>query len=117
MSRGSKPVEESPKFETPFGHVRDRIIIHPNPKVPKEGVFISLNGYPFQVKPGVEIDIPRPVRLMLDTLIETETNYGDDGKQYTRDIPRITYTIVKEGINLNVEGEVIDGVEQKAAGQ
>ena len=81
------------------GHVRDRIILHESQKIPKEGQFISLNGYAFLAKPGVEIDIPRPVRTMLDTRIETETIQDDSGKSYTRNIPRITYTLVKEGVN------------------
>lgn len=108
MSRGSKPVDESAKFETPMGHIRDRIIIHQNQEIPKEGIFLSLNGYPFQIKPGEEIDLPRPVRKMLDTLIKTETTQGDDGKPYTRDILRYTYTVIKEGVNLDENGQVID---------
>jgi hypothetical protein len=87
-------------FKSPVGHPRDRIIVHPSMEIPKEGLFLSLNGFAFLVKPGVEIDLPRPVRLMLDTRIKTETIQGDDGKDYTRDIPRITYTLVKEGVNL-----------------
>lgn len=108
MSRGSKEiVEEGQKFEGPMGQIRDRIVIHQNPDVPKEGIFLSLNGYPFQIKPGEEIDLPRPVLKMLDTLIKTETTQGDDGKSYTRDIPRYTYTVIKEGVNLDAEGNVI----------
>lgn len=91
-------------FSSPAGHIKDRIIIHDNQKLPREGLFISLNGYGFLAKAGVEIDIPRPVRLMLDTRIETETLQADDGnggmKQFTRDIPRVTYTLIKEGVNI-----------------
>jgi hypothetical protein len=86
-------------FLHPEGHIRDRIIIHESSKIPKEGQFISLNGYAFLAKPGVEIDIPRPVRMMLDTRIETETTQDDTGNSFTRNIPRITYTLVKEGVN------------------
>jgi hypothetical protein len=91
-------------FNSPVGHIRDRIIINQNSKLPAEGQFISLNGFPFLAKAGVEIDIPRPVRLMLDTRIETEILRVDDGKGhvdiYEKDIPRITYSIVKLGVNL-----------------
>ena len=87
-------------FITPEGHIRDRIIIHDSSKLPKEGKFISLNGFAFLAKAGMEIDLPRPVRKMLDTRIETESTQGEDGKIYTRDIPVITYTLVKEGVNL-----------------
>lgn len=88
-------------FINPLGHTRDRIIIHESQKIPKEGQFISLNGYAFLAKPGVEIDIPRPVRMMLDTRIETETIQDEDGKKsYTRNIPRVTYTLVKENVSL-----------------
>jgi len=108
MSRNSKEiVEEGKKFEGPMGQVRDRVVIHQNPDVPKEGIFLSLNGYPFQIKPGEEIDLPRPVLRMMDTLIKTDTVQGDDGKNYTRDIPRYTYTVIKEGVNLDAEGNVI----------
>ena len=109
MARGSKEIEESLKFDGPTGHIRDRIIVHQNPDIPKEGIFLSLNTYPFQIRPGEEVDIPRPVRQMLDTLIKTETTQDDDGKPYTRDIPRYTYTLVKEGVNLGEDGKLIDG--------
>lgn len=87
-------------FINPVGHVRDRIILHESQEIPKEGMFISLNGYSFLAKAGIEIDLPRPVRLMLDTRIKTETVQGDDGKEHHRNIPRLTYTLIKEGVNL-----------------
>ena len=89
-------------FDSPTGHIRDRIIIHEASELPKDGIFMSLNGYPFLAKAGVEIDLPRPVRKMLDTLIRTETIRAEDGKggytTHTRNIRRITYTMVKEDI-------------------
>ena len=101
----SKPKTEEEKspekfFNSPIGHIRDRIVIHPSMEIPKEGLFLSLNGFGFLIKPGQEIDLPRPVRLMIDTRIKTETIQGDDGKEYTRDIPRFTYTLIKEGVNI-----------------
>lgn len=99
-------------FLNPQGHIRDRIIIHQSSKIPKEGQFVSLNGYSFLIKPGEEVDIPRPVRLMLDTRVETETIQGEDGKTYSRNIPRFTYTLIKEGVNIP-SPEVIDA--QKAS--
>lgn len=94
--------EEHPEnyFSNPIGHIRDRIIIHESSDLPKEGIFLGLNGYHFLAKAGVPIDLPRPVRMMLDTRIKTETIQGDDGRDYSRDIPRITYTLVKEGVNI-----------------
>ena len=96
-------------FVSPHGHIRDRVVFHPSMKIPREGQFISLNGYGFLVKPGEEIDLPRPVRLMVDTLIETETIQGEDGKQYTRDVPRFTYTLVAEAVNMPSEPEQLNG--------
>jgi hypothetical protein len=104
-----KPLTEQERypdqfFSSPAGHIRDRIIIHESQKIPREGLFISLNGFSFLAKPGVEIDLPRPVRLMLDTRVETETIQADDGmggmKEFTRNIPRVTYTLIKEGVNI-----------------
>ena len=94
-----KTEHDSKFFLHPEGHIRDRIIIHESQKIPKEGQFISLNGYAFLAKPGIEIDIPRPVRKMLDNCIETETTQDDNGNSFTRNIPRMTYTLVKEGVN------------------
>jgi hypothetical protein len=102
----SKKKEKEQFFTTPAGQIRDRIIIHESADLPKEGIFLSLNGYPFLAKAGVPIDIPRPVRLMLDTRIKTVTVQGEDGKDYHRDMNRITYTLVKEGINIP-EPEVV----------
>lgn len=101
----SKPKTDEEKhpenyFTSPRGHIRDRIRINENAEIPKEGQFISLNGYGFLAKPGQEIDLPRPVRLMLDTRIKTDTIQGDDGRNQTKDIPRITYVLIKEGVNL-----------------
>jgi hypothetical protein len=102
-------------FNSPIGHIRDRIIIHPSSDIPKEGLFISLNGFAFQVKPGVEIDIPRPVRLMLDTRIKTETRQDEKTNQRdVRDVPRFTYTLIKEGVNVKPETSEIP-TEQPAA--
>lgn len=92
-------------FLNPTNHPRDRIVIHESMEIPKEGLFFSLNGYPFLAKPGEPIDIPRPVRLMLDTRIKTETVQGEDGRDHTRNIPRITYTLVQENVgDLGGEG-------------
>jgi hypothetical protein len=100
MARAKTDQEAHPEkyFNNPEGHIRDRIIIHESERLPKEGLFISLNGYPFLAKPGVPVDIPRPVRRMLDTRIETQTIQDDNGKDYTRDIPRITYTLLVENV-------------------
>jgi len=102
MAKEKTDQEKHPEkyFINPIGHVRDRIIIHDSSKLPKEGKFISLNGFAFLAKPGLEIDIPRPVRQMLDRTVERETIQGDDGKTYTKDIKVVTYTLVKEGVNL-----------------
>jgi hypothetical protein len=99
-------------FTNPVGHPRDRIIIHESMEIPKEGLFLSLNGFPFLARPGIEIDLPRPVRLMLDTRIKTETIQGEDGKDYRRNIPRITYTLVKENVHIP-DASVIDAVDAK----
>lgn len=96
-----KDMKEHPEkyFTGPDGHIRDRVIIHESQKIPKEGMFIALNGYAFLVKPGQEVDLPRPVRLMLDTCIEKESIQDQDGKNYDKDIQRVTYTVIKEGVN------------------
>jgi hypothetical protein len=90
-------------FTGPQGHVRDRIIVNQTQEIPKEGVFVSLNGFAYLIQPGVEIDIPRPIRLMLDTRVRTETTQvaSEDGKGYqnhVRNINRITYTLIKEDV-------------------
>jgi hypothetical protein len=102
MSRAKTDQEKYPEkyFTSPEGHVRDRIIIHDNPKIPKEGLYLSLNGFAFLAKPGMEIDLPRPVRKMLDTRIETESIQDNNGNIHTRNIQRVTYTLIKEGVNI-----------------
>jgi len=93
-------------FDSPVGHIRDRIIINPSPEIPKNGQFVSLNGFPFQIIPGKEIDIPRPVRQMLDTRIKTDT-YQEGDETFTQDIPRFTYTLSKAGINVGEDGKIM----------
>jgi len=98
-------------FINPKGHPRDRILVHENPNLPSEGLFVSLNGYSFQIPLGVPIDIPRPVRLMLDTRIQTEARTvfrgGDKIDVISRDIPRVPYVLlmkdVPEGLPLDAE--------------
>jgi hypothetical protein len=91
-------------FTGPKGHPKDRIKINESSELPKEGIFFGLNGYQYLAKPGVEIDIPRPVRLMLDTRIRTENLRTDNGngtvEVHTRNIPRITYTLIKENVDM-----------------
>jgi hypothetical protein len=103
-------------FTGPKGHPKDRIKINESSELPKEGIFFGLNGYQYLAKPGVEIDIPRPVRLMLDTRIRTETIRVDDGRghveTHARDIPRITYTLIKEDVD-RVEPEIIPTTTDK----
>lgn len=106
-------------FSGPKGHPKDRIRINESSDLPKEGIFFGLNGYQYLAKPGVEIDIPRPVRLMLDTRIRTETIRVDDGRGrvevHTRNIPRITYTLIKEDVD-KVEPEVIEASKKLVSG-
>jgi hypothetical protein len=115
MAREKTDQEKHPEnyFNSPVGHPRDRIILHESLEATKGGRFISLNGYAFWAQSGVEIDLPRPVRLMLDTLVRTETTRTDDGRgSYridTRDIRRFTYTLLKEDVPIEVpEAAVID---------
>lgn len=116
-SKNGTPQELNPElwFSSPVGHIRDRIRINDSPDIPKEGLFIGLNGFSFLVKPNEEIDLPRPVRLMLDTRIKTETTQQSDGHggiiEHKRNIPRVTYTMIKEGVNIEPEvPEVADAV-------
>jgi hypothetical protein len=102
-ARKEEKEQEGEFFVNPQGHPRDRVIIHESQDLPKEGIYMALNGYSFLAKAGVPIDLPRPVRLMLDTRLKTEMIQGDDGKNHFRDIPRLTYTLVKEGVNLPEE--------------
>lgn len=102
----SKPASK-PKvsyFSGPKGHPRDRIIIHESIDMPKEGRFMALNGFQCLAKPGVEIDISRPMREMLDTRFRTETIKGRDGQEYSKDIPRVTYQLVALGVDQVPEG-------------
>lgn len=108
MAQDSKTVKDMEKnpdkyFTSPIGHPRDRIVLAETEKMPKDGVFLSLNGYAFLAKPNVEIDIPRPVRLMLDTRTETQSVKGDDGKVYTRNIKRFPYQIIQ--LDVKPEGQ------------
>src|SRR5271157_2112980 len=97
---GGKPVVE--KFINPQGHIRDRIVLHQTADIPKQGAFLALNGYAFQAKPGEAVDIPRPVRLMIDTLIVTEIVQSSDEKgnseEFVRNRPRYPYTLVAEDV-------------------
>ena len=87
-------------FVNPDGHIKDRILVHENADIPSEGLFVGLNGVQYLLKPGHEIELPRPIRGVLDSCIETKTFQDGNGKSYTRDIPRVTYTLLKEGVNL-----------------
>ena len=108
-------------FVSPAGHPRDRIILHESLEATKGGRFIGLNGFAFWAQAGVEIDLPRPVRLMLDTLVRTETMKTDDGnggyRTSSRDIRRFTYTLLKEDVGAEVpEAAVIDSQKTESTG-
>jgi hypothetical protein len=95
-------------FSHPRGHIRDRIILHETKESPKEGQFIGLNGFPFQVQYNREVDIPRPVLEMLRTRIYTEiTKDEKTGEETFRNIPRFNITVIKENVG-NVPVETAD---------
>jgi len=96
---GKTTKQEAMKFFlSPEGHPKDRIIINENSQIPKEGQFISLNGYPFLAKPNNEIDLPRPVIEMLRTRIATDSIQDSDGKWHHKDVPRITFTVLHKDV-------------------
>lgn len=104
MARAKDQYADTSKYFTgPVGHIKDRIIVHQNPDIPSEGLFVSLNGFAYLIPPEVEVDIPRPVRQMLDTRIRTETRVIDRGPGQPKDIQqrnirRVTYTLVKADV-------------------
>jgi hypothetical protein len=102
-------------FTSPAGHPRDRIRIHESAEFPKGGLFFALNGYAFMAKPEVEIDLPRPVRLMLDTLYRTETIQDTTGATQSRNIRRVTYTLIKEDVNAIPDAAVIAATGKQEA--
>lgn len=114
MAREKTDQEKHPEnyFVSPVGHPRDRIKIHESAEFPKGGLFFALNGYAFMAQPEVEIDLPRPVRLMLDTLVRTETVQDQAGVIHKRNIRRVTYDLIKEDIT---NPEVIDAMAKQVA--
>jgi hypothetical protein len=120
MAKDKKEKFNPDFFVSPAGHPRDRIILHESAEATKGGRFFALNGYSFLAQSGVEIDIPRPVRLMLDTLIRTETNVRNDGNGHTiresRNIPRFPYVLVKQDVDAIPDevpsAEAIDKMEK-----
>ena len=98
----AKEMKDHPEkfFVNPEGHPRDRLKIHENSDIPREGMFIGLNGVQYLIKPDMEVDLPRPLRIAcLDETIETKTFQDGAGKPYTKNIPRVTYTLIKEGVS------------------
>lgn len=85
-------------FSHPRGHIRDRVILHETPTSPKNGQFVSLNGFGFQIVYNKEVDLPRPVLEMMKTRIQSETTKDDDGNETTRNWPRFNFTVVKENV-------------------
>ncbi|RPJ08454.1 MAG: hypothetical protein EHM36_05465 [Deltaproteobacteria bacterium] len=90
-------------FTSSTGHPKDRIILNEGGDLPEGPVFVSLNGVAYQIPPGIEVDIPRPVRLMLDTRIRTESRTINKGpgqgvEVHTKNIPRVTYRLIKEDV-------------------
>lgn len=104
------------KFVSSVGHIKDRVVFHQNPEIPKEGILLGLNGVHFQVKPGVEVDIPRPVRQMVDTLIFTDLIQDEEGGEYTRDRPRYPYSLIKEDVGRPADNSILPGLEPENAG-
>jgi hypothetical protein len=102
-------------FASPAGHPKDRIVLHETAEATKGGRYFSLNGFSFLAQSGVELDVPRPVRKMLDTLIRTETLTHDDGNgklvRESRNVPRFPYVLVKEGVDAIPEAAVIDAAK------
>lgn len=111
----ARKIEGSPKFTDPKGHPKDRIILHPTEDMPKQGQYFGLNGYGFQIKPGEEVDIPRPLRQMIDNCITTKL-IQENGEEYIKNYPRFPYTLVKEDVDsVDSSPEAIAARETKEA--
>jgi hypothetical protein len=90
-------------FTSSAGHPKDRIIVHESADYPPEGLFVGLNGVDYHIPAGVEIELPRPVRKMLDTRIRTESRTINKGpgqgvEIHKKNIPRVTYTMIQENV-------------------
>lgn len=100
-------------FSHPKGHIRDRVILHEGKDSPKEGQFVQLNGFPFQILYNKEIMLPRPIVEMLQKCIFTEINKDEHGVETKRDIPRFNLSILERGVNLKELSPAVEQAESK----
>lgn len=89
-------------FTHPKGHIRDKVVLHETKDSPKEGQFVALNGFPFQILYNKEVMLPRPVVEMLQNCVFVEIQKNEmTGEQTERHIPRFNISVVQRGVNLS----------------
>ncbi len=87
-------------FTHPKGHLRDMIILHEGKDSPKEGQFVQLNGFAFQILYNKPVALPRPVVQMLQNCVFLEILKDEKtGEEYERRIPRFNITVLEKGVN------------------
>lgn len=70
------------------------VTIHPtNDEGGSEAVFLSLNGYAYQIPRGMPIEVPEEVVQILKNAKQELTSFGKDGSLITRETQRFPFSI------------------------
>lgn len=75
---------------------RIRIILEENDEIPPTGLFVSLNGRAYLIRPGEPVDIPPGVKEILDHAVMSSPQLDPQTKQVVgyRERTRYSYRLV-----------------------
>ncbi len=87
-------------FVHPSKMPKCRIVIHRQEGVIGQAdVFIGINGYPYQIRRGDEVEVPKALLGILRDAIITTIEKDKDGNEVIRNVPRFAFTVIKEDVN------------------
>ena len=90
---GSKAVKGANHDEALQGKTRV-VTIHPtNDEGGSDAVFLSLNGYAYQVPRGIPVDVPIEVIEILKNAKQSITSFGKGGELIVRETQRFPFSV------------------------
>lgn len=93
--QGAMPEAESDGYEHPSKEKRVKLTIHEQEgTVGKQDVSVSVNGYAYQVKRGVEVEVPESVVNVLEDAVMTVFEPGEKAGTFVeRNVRRFSFQV------------------------
>jgi len=100
MPQEQKQDKKAPRFVHSKGWLRDLMVIHrqegPGGMTP---VFVQLNNFACHIPREVECEVAKPIVQTLREAIATQTFRDENNVEYSKDVKRFNFNIIKKNVN------------------